>query len=99
MSSSISFENKGFFWKSVLDFTEVVVLFNEPVVVNEKHFVNSKFFINSMLNYTNNILNNNLKDNAIVFYPEKGKRRSLTWVTLKKNINNFANYLKKNGIK
>ena len=39
-----SIENKGFFWKSVWDFTEVVGLFNEPVVVNEKHFVNSKFF-------------------------------------------------------
>tara|TARA_Y100000590_G_scaffold416497_1_gene515289 strand:- start:12688 stop:14628 length:1941 start_codon:yes stop_codon:yes gene_type:complete len=94
-----SIENKSFFWKSVWDFTEVVGLFNEPVVVNEKHFVNSKFFINSKLNYTNNILNNNLKDNAIVFYPEKGKRRALTWATLKKNINKFSNYLKKNGIK
>ena len=94
-----SIEKKEIFWKSIWDFTNIVGEYNDPVIINENDFINSKFFVNSKLNYAKNIIKKNNHDSAIVFYSEQNHYRKISWSDLKINVNKFANYLKKQGIK
>ena len=62
-----SISKKDEFWSSVWDFTEIKGIKKKPVVDNEKDFINSKFFKNCKLNFTENLLQKDSIDDAIVF--------------------------------
>ena len=66
-----SIKNKGLFWKSIWDFTKIKGNYIDPTIENENNFINSKFFNNSKLNYSNNLINRNDENDALVFYSEQ----------------------------
>ena len=94
-----SIKNKNLFWKSIWDFTKIKGSYIEPIVENENNFISSKFFKNSELNYTNNLINRNDNNDALVFYSEQNYSRRVSWRELGINVNKIANYFKKINIK
>ena len=96
---SWSINNKKDFWSSIWNFTEIKGDKIEPIIEKEKDFINSKFFNNCKLNFTNNLIQKENNDEAIVFYSEQKTRRTVTWRELKRNVNKLSHYFKDNGIK
>ena len=95
---SWSVNNKKEFWSSIWDFTKIKGIKKNPIIENENDFINSKFFKNSKLNYTENLLQKDNDEDAIVFYSEKIISRTLSWSQLKKNVNKISFFFKKIGI-
>ena len=93
-----SINNKNEFWSSIWDFTEIKGIKKKPIIENEKDFINSKFFKNCELNFTENLIQKNTEDDAIVFYSEQKINKRLSWKDLKININKLSNHFKKIGI-
>ena len=93
-----SISKKDEFWSSIWDFTDIKGIKKKPIISNEEDFINSKFFDNSKLNYTENLIQKNDDEDAIVFYSEQKIKRSLSWKELEINTNKLANYFKKNKI-
>ena len=94
-----SISKKDKFWSSVWDFTEIKGIKKLPIIENEKDFINSKFFNNCELNFTENLIQKNNENDAIVFYSEQKISRRLSWKDLKKKVNKLSNHFKKIGIK
>ena len=93
-----SISKKDEFWSSIWDFTQIKGIKKQPIIENEEDFINSKFFKNCKLNYTENIIQKNTTDDAIVFYSEQQINRRLSWKDLKKNVNKISNHFQKIGI-
>ena len=96
---SWSINNKKDFWSSIWDFTEIKGQKIEPIIENEKDFINSKFFNNCKLNFTDNLIQKENSDEAIVFYSEQKVIRRVTWRELKKNVNKLSHHFRNTGIK
>ena len=94
-----SVKNKALFWKSIWDFTKIKGNFNEPIIDEEHNFIKSTFFKNSELNFTNNLINRNDYNDALVFYSEQKFSRRISWKELNINVNKIANYLKELNVK
>ena len=93
-----SVSKKDEFWSSVWDFTNIQGIKKQPVIEKEKDFINSKFFKNSTLNFTENLIQKDNNDDAIVFYSEQKICKRLSWRDLKIKVNKLSNHFKKIGI-
>ena len=71
----LSITKKNEFWSSIWDFTQIKGVKKKPIIENEKDFIKAKFFKNCKLNYTENLIQKNSEDDAIVFYSEQQKSR------------------------
>ena len=94
-----SVNEKDEFWSTVWDFTNIKGEKERPIIENENDFINSKFFKNCQLNFTENIIQKNDDDDAIVFYSEQEKSRKISWKDLSSKVNKIANHFKNIGIK
>ena len=94
-----SITKKEQFWSSLWDFTDIKGLKKNPIIENEEDFFKSKFFKNCELNFTENLVQKEDTNDAIVFYSEQQISRRVSWRDLKKNVNKISNYFKKIGIK
>lgn len=96
---SWSVNNKSDFWSAMWDTTEIKGIKNKPIIEKEEDFIKCKFFKNSKLNYTENLLQKNNDDDAIVFYSERNFEKRISWKELNIQVNKVSLYFKKNKIK
>ena len=94
-----SVTKKDEFWSSIWDFTEIKGIKKKPIIENEKDFINSKFFKNCELNFTENLIQKDSEEDAVVFYSEQKKSRRLSWKDLRISVNKISNHFKQIGIK
>ena len=94
-----SIKNKEDFWYEIWIFTNLIGKYKKPVLENKNNFFKSIFFKNTKLNFTENLLKKNNKDDAIVFYSEQNIHRKISWKKLNIQVSKFSYYLKKIGIK
>ena len=94
-----SIDNKEDFWNNVWDFTGIIGIKKGKILKNHKNLINSVFFENCKLNFAENCLKENSKEDAIIFYSENQKSRKYTWKDLRLHTFKLSNYFKKNGIK
>jgi len=93
-----SIYKKDEFWSSIWDFTKIKGIKKQPIIENEKNFLKSKFFKNCKLNFTENIIQKENENDAIVFYSEQQTKIRVSWKDLKTNVNKLSNHFKKIGI-
>ncbi len=94
-----SVDKKKEFWSSVWDFSEIIGKKKEPIIENEKDFIKSKFFKNCEINFTENIIQKNDDNDAIVFFSEQKKFTRLSWKDLGLQVNKISNHFLKIGIR
>ena len=94
-----SIKNKSKFWKEIWKFTEIKGILNNPIIENENDFINSTFLKKSKLNYTKNLIQNNSKNDAIIFYSEQGFNRRISWYDLNLKVSKIAYFFKQKKIK
>jgi len=94
-----SIYKKDQFWSAIWDYTKIKGIKKEPIIENEKDFINSKFFKNSKLNFTENLIQKNNEEDAIVFYSEQQINKRVSWKELNTNVNKISNHLKNIGVK
>jgi len=93
-----SIENPKFFWKSIWDFTKVKGDLGKNLLKKSNIFFENKFFPDTKLNYAENLLKKNNKDQAIIFKSENGFRTALSWQELNSNVLKVSNWMKLNGV-
>jgi len=94
-----SINKKEVFWDKVWQFTNIIGEKKEKIFRDSKHFIETKFFETSLLNYTENCLeNNNDNNDAIIFYNEKKYSRRLSWKQLRSNVFKISYYFKSKNV-
>ena len=93
-----SVENKSDFWSAIWDYTQINGSKKEPIIENENEFIKSKFFKNCRINYTENLLERDNDNEAIVYYSEQNVKRRISCKELKKSVNKIANHFNDIGI-
>jgi len=94
-----SVDHPTLFWKSIWDFTKVKGNLGNILLEKSDVFFKNKFFPDTKLNYTENILKKNNKENSIIFKSENGYKTSLSWENLNVNVAQISNWMKSKGIK
>ena len=102
---SKSTENISWFWDEVLK--DLNIEWYQPytkVYDDSKGIQWTKWFINGKINIVHNVLDRHAKSNrknntAIIWENEQGNIRKFTYLQLYKEVNRFANALKKLGVK
>tara|TARA_B100001250_G_C19563428_1_gene684386 strand:+ start:221 stop:814 length:594 start_codon:yes stop_codon:yes gene_type:complete len=93
-----SVDKKEIFWDKVWDFTKIIGEKKEDVFTESDNFIDTKFFEKSSLNYTENCLQNNSDEDAIIFYNEQKNTKKINWKELKSNIFKISYYFKSKNI-
>ncbi len=93
-----SINNKVEFWRNVWEFANISGDSGEPVLVNEDNLLTSTWFPNARLNFTENLLQGNDDDIAIVSVTELGLRTELTFYDLGRKVAQFASELTEIGV-
>ena len=93
-----SVNKKEIFWDKVWDFTKIIGEKKEDVFTESDNFIDTKFFEKSSLNYTENCLQNNSDEDAIIFYNEQKNTKKINWKELKSNIFKISYYFKSKKI-
>jgi len=93
-----SIDFKEIFWDKVWDFTNIIGEKKEEIFKDSQNFIDAKFFDNSSLNYTENCLQKNSDDDAIIFYNEQKHSRRISWRELRLNIFKISHYFKSKNI-
>ena len=81
-----SIEKKEIFWDKFLQFTNIIGEKKDIIFKDAEHFINTKFFETSLLNYTENCIQKNDNDDAIIFYNEQKKIKRVKWKKLRSNV-------------
>ncbi|MXZ56398.1 MAG: acetoacetate--CoA ligase [Gammaproteobacteria bacterium] len=93
-----SINNKAEFWRNIWEFANVSGNRGEPILVNEDNFLTSTWFPKAQLNFTENLLQGNDDDVAIVSVTELGVRTELTFSELSRKVAQFASELTEIGV-
>ena len=93
-----SVEKKEIFWSKFWDFSNIIGEKKDIIFKDSKNFIETKFFENSLLNYTENCLQLNNNDEAIIYYNEQKHVRKITWNNLKSNVFKIAHFYKSKNI-
>ena len=93
-----SVKNKEDFWKEVWRFTKIKGKLKSDIYIHNEDFIKCKFFENSKLNYSENCLKKNSNSEAVIFYSEKGTRRSISWNKLRDSVFKLSYFFKVNKI-
>ena len=92
-----SVKNKEKFWESIWKFSKIKGKIHKKIINNEKNIFKSTFFYKSKINYTENLIQKNNNDDAIVFYSENKKNRKVSWHKLKELVDSLSFfYISKN---
>ncbi len=93
-----SIEKKEIFWSKFWEFSNIIGEKQGIIFKDSKNFIETKFFENSNLNYTENCLQLNTNDEAIIYYNEQKHLKRITWHDLKSNVFKIAHYFKSKNI-
>ena len=66
-----SIEKKEIFWSKFWQFSNIIGEKKDIIFKNSNNFIETKFFENSLLNYTENCLQLDNDEDAIIFYNEQ----------------------------
>lgn len=96
-------EHSDVFWTKVWNFCDVQGELDELTLGSDSDDIRtSRWFLGSKLNYAENLLNGQKKkgasDQAIIFWDETGKKSSLSWDELRKQVERLAQFLRNSGI-
>ena len=94
-----SVEKKEIFWSKFWDFSSIIGEKKDIIFQDSNNFIETKFFKNSVLNYTENCLQIENDDDAIIFYNEQKYSKRISWKDLRSNVFKIAYYYKKINIK
>ena len=94
-----SVEKKEIFWDKIWIFTKIIGEKKGEIFKNSKNFIDSKFFDTSLINYTENCLQNNDGNDAIIFYNEQKSKKKITWRELRSNVFKVSYYFRSKNIK
>ncbi|MDC0233242.1 acetoacetate--CoA ligase [Pelagibacteraceae bacterium] len=94
-----SIEKKEIFWDRFWHFTNIIGEKKDIIFRDSEKFIETKFFENSFLNYAENCLQNDNKDDAIIFYNEQKKSKRVSWEQLRLNVFKISYYFKSINIK
>ncbi len=93
-------DNNITFWKEVASYFNIIGDINyNNILKKDEIFYKNKFFPDTQINYSENLLQHQSDDEAIVFKSENGSRVSLSFNELKDEVAKYANSLRKIGIK
>ena len=93
-----SIEKKEIFWSKFWEFSNIIGEKKGIIFKDSENFIETKFFENSNLNYTENCLQLNTNDEAIIYYNEQKHLKKITWNDLKSNVFKIAHYFKSKNI-
>ncbi|MEE2684002.1 MAG: acetoacetate--CoA ligase [Pseudomonadota bacterium] len=95
-----SIDSPECFWLKLWDFLKIKAFtHSNQAITKGKLIYKTKWFESSTLNYSENLLSNNLKNIAIISYKENGEINRVSWELLKKRVASFSNTLRGIGIK
>jgi len=94
-----SIEKKEIFWDKFWQFTNIIGEKKDIIFRDSENFIEAKFFETSLLNYTENCLQKNNDDDAIIFYNEQKFSKRVSWKKLRSNVFKISHYFKSKNIK
>ena len=94
-----SIEKKEIFWDKIWQFTNIIGEKKNIIFRDSANFIETKFFETSLLNYTENCLQKNNDDDAIIFYNEQKISKRVSWKQLRSNVFKISHYFKSINIK
>ncbi len=94
-----SIDKKEVFWSKFWEYSNIIGEKKGPIFKNSTHFIKTKFFEKSILNYSENCLQNKNDHDAIIFYNEKQQSRRVSWEQLRLNVFKISHYFKSKNIK
>ena len=94
-----SIDNPKLFWKSIWEFTKVKGSLGNVLLEESDIFFKNKFFPEGRLNYAENLLKKDNKDDAIIFRSENGFRQTQSWKELNFKVGKISNWMISVGIK
>ena len=93
-----SIKHKEIFWEKFWSFTDIQGDKKDDIFIDSKHFIETKFFNSSKLNYTENCLQKDTNDEAIIFYNEQKHSKRISWKQLRSNVFKISHYFKSQNI-
>ena len=93
-----SIKYKEIFWDKFWSFTDIQGDKKDDIFIDSKHFIETKFFNSSKLNYTENCLQKDTNDEAIIFYNEQKYSKRISWKQLRSNVFKISHYFKSQNI-
>ncbi len=95
-----SIEHADQFWESIWNYAGIISHKKYSVSVeNLNSFKNVNWFPGALLNYTENLLQKNNNESALIFRGEDKIKRNLTWKDLNNQVSSLQQYYKSIGIK
>ncbi|GEM47260.1 acetoacetate-CoA ligase [Deinococcus cellulosilyticus NBRC 106333 = KACC 11606] len=93
-------ERAEVFWPFLWNFVQIQAETRGERVLDETEgMMLSRFFPDARLNFTENVLRHSGPGEAIVEHAESGRRRSLSWDDLRKQVEKLSAYLRHAGVK
>ncbi|MDC0058024.1 acetoacetate--CoA ligase [Pelagibacteraceae bacterium] len=93
-----SIEKKEIFWNKFWEFSNIIGEKKDKIFQESNNFIETKFFENSLLNYSENCLQLESDEDAIIFYNEQKNLKRVSWKTLKSNVFKIAYFFKSKNI-
>lgn len=87
------------FWNLVWDFCGVRGHKAREVLVNGQTILKAEFFQGAMMNYAENLLRDDMPDEAIVFLGEDGATRRVSRDELRENVSKIRQFLVASGVR
>ncbi len=94
-----SIKDQEGFWSNIWEHCKVVGKRGQVVVKRHSDIRRVEYFPDSKLNYAENLLQRSGANEAIIFHPEKGNRKSLTWSELRSLVAKLQTAMKADGIR
>ncbi len=96
---SYSVENRGAFWRAVIDFCGVIYHQDAAVdLVDDGHMIEAQWFKGMTLNFAENLLKHQGEDTAIVFESESGAVKELSFDQLISQVSQVQQKLRDCGV-
>lgn len=94
-----SIENRGDFWRSVIDFCGVIYHQEaETNLIDDGHMIDAQWFPGMTLNFAENLLRHTGSDNAITFEREDGGVSRLSYDELRLKVALLQQHLQRQGV-
>jgi acetoacetyl-CoA synthetase len=93
-----SVEDRAGFWTLIWDFCNVIGERGETALVDKGHMREAKFFPEARLNFAENLLRQQGRDDAIVFRGEDKVERRLSWNDLHALVSKLQQFMLSEGV-
>ena len=95
-----SIANLGEFWSEAWQATKIIGTKGEVSYISDKEFFKARFFPDAKLNVAQNLIENDLTTEiAITAIDENGNKTEISWINLRRQVNQAANAMLNIGIK